>query len=87
VFVVVGSRNGEPTLSIHVRIVVEPGLLAGVAQALPRGIERVAGPAKSDGADVRTTIAAVGRQHCRSGRFDQGADSLVPFTIHRHRGR
>ena len=36
VVVEVGSPNREPTLSIHVRIVVELGLFAGVAQALPR---------------------------------------------------
>jgi hypothetical protein len=36
VVVEVGSRNREPTLSVHVRIVVESRLFAGVAQALPR---------------------------------------------------
>jgi hypothetical protein len=36
VVVEVGSPNREPTFSIHVRIVVELGLFAGVAQALPR---------------------------------------------------
>ena len=40
VVVEVGSPNREPTLSIHVRIVVEPGLFAGVDQALPRVISK-----------------------------------------------
>ena len=40
VVVEVGSRNREPTLSVHVRIVVEPGLFAGVDQALPRVISQ-----------------------------------------------
>jgi hypothetical protein len=40
VVVKVGARNREPTLSVHVRIVVEPGLFAGVAQALPRVISK-----------------------------------------------
>jgi hypothetical protein len=38
VVVEVGSRNREPTLSVHVRIVVKPGLFAQVAQAVPRVI-------------------------------------------------
>ena len=40
VAVEVGARNREPTLSVHVRIVVEPGLFASVAQALPRVISK-----------------------------------------------
>ena len=34
-------------------------------------LERVAGPTKPDGTDVRTAIAAVGRQYCRSGGFER----------------
>ncbi len=40
VVVDVGTRNRESTLSVHVRIVVEPGLFASVAQALPREISK-----------------------------------------------
>jgi hypothetical protein len=40
VVVEVGSRLAEPTLSFHVRIVVEPDLFPGVAQALPRAISK-----------------------------------------------
>jgi hypothetical protein len=40
VVVEVGSRNRQPTLSVHVRIVVEPRLSAGVAQALPLVISK-----------------------------------------------
>jgi hypothetical protein len=58
VVVEVGSRNREPTLSVHARIVVEPALFAGVARACRAQLPTFMSNPQREAAGVGSTAVA-----------------------------